>query len=96
MKRFIQVFFVLVLFVSLGSVGFAHAKQDKYDDVRKVLESLAEVLETFVENMNKAEDAATIAKVVDEFAEAMKGLVPKINEIREKYPDLKHYAGRKE
>jgi hypothetical protein len=81
--------FAFILFVSVGSAGFSFTKQEKYDDAKKVLESLAEAIETFIENVSKAEDVATIAKGLDEFAETMKELVPKINEMTVKYPELK-------
>ncbi len=38
--------------------------------------------------MNQIEQSKDVAEVLDSFAEHMKQLIPKINEIRGKYPEL--------
>ncbi|MGD9344399.1 MAG: hypothetical protein PVH84_00960 [Candidatus Aminicenantes bacterium] len=80
----------LILFFT-GAISFGAPVSDeetKYADAKKVLENLAGLLETFVENMDKADNPKSIAKALDGFALAMKDLLPEINEIRQKYPEL--------
>ncbi|MFC2165794.1 hypothetical protein ACFLT2_12475 [Acidobacteriota bacterium] len=79
----------LVAFTGVLSFsGSISPEETKYADAKKVLENLAGLIETFVQDMDQAENAKTVAQVLDGFAEAMKELLPKINEIREKYPEL--------
>jgi hypothetical protein len=80
----------LILFFT-GAFSFGNSafdEESKYADAKTVLENLAGLLETFVENMDKAEDSKSIAKALDGLAQAMKELLPEINEIRQKYPEL--------
>jgi hypothetical protein len=75
---------------SMASFGFRSPSLDeKYEDAKMVLTDLAFVIEAFVENMNEADRPEDVAKVLDTFSDTMIELVPKINEIREKYPELK-------
>ena len=79
----------LLIFTGVFSFGDSISRDEaKYDDARQVLENLAGLLEEFVTDMDQAEKAKTIAKVLDGFAEDMKELLPGINKIREKYPEL--------
>lgn len=87
---------VVLLFIGLllsygeyskGNVSFS--QEENYEDAKLVLKVLAVSIEDFVENMNKVDQPEDIAKVLDNFAESMKGLVPKFNEIIEKYPEFK-------
>lgn len=79
----------IVVFTGAFSFGKRLSPEEtKYTDAKKVLENLAGLIETFVTEMDKADNAKNIAGVLDGFAEAMKELLPKIIEIREKYPEL--------
>ena len=90
MKRTI-LFFLLAGFLFVNSIpSFCHetTEGEDYKDAKLVLTNLADLVEAFVENMNQAEKPEDVAKLLNAFAENMKGLVPKINTIREKYPEL--------
>ena len=79
----------LLIITGVFSFGDSISRDEaKYDDAKQVLENLAGLLEEFVADMDQAENAKTIAKVLDGFAEDMKELLPGINKIREKYPEL--------
>ena len=90
MKRSI-LFFLLAGFLFTNSIpSFAgHVNsEDKYEDAKPVLTDLAVMIEAFVENMSQADKPEDVAKILDTFAEDMKGLIPLINTIRKKYPEL--------
>ena len=81
---------ILLLFFT-GAFSFSESispEETQYADAKNVLENLAGLIETFVADMDQAEGAKNVAGVLDGFAEAMKELLPEINEIREKYPEL--------
>jgi len=63
-------------------------ESEKYEDAKAVLTDLAVLTEAFVENMDQVDEPKDVAKALDAFAESMKELVPRINEIRKKYPEL--------
>ncbi|MFC2141869.1 hypothetical protein ACFLR7_02930 [Acidobacteriota bacterium] len=70
--------------------GTASAQEPKkYEDAQRILEQLAEEIEDFVLKMDGAETANATAEALDAFAESMKPMVPKINAIGEKYPEIK-------
>jgi uncharacterized coiled-coil DUF342 family protein len=79
----------LFLFSPLLSGNGAPQEKGQYDDAKAVLGELAAALESFIENMEAAEGAEAIAECLDEFTASMSELVPGLNEIREKYPELK-------
>jgi Ca2+-binding EF-hand superfamily protein len=90
MKRTISLFLLAGFLFANGVPSFAGngITEDKYEDAKPILTDLAVLIETFVENMNQVDQPKDVAKILDTFAEDMKGLVPKINEVREKYPEL--------
>ncbi|UCE42865.1 MAG: hypothetical protein JSV17_07925 [Candidatus Aminicenantes bacterium] len=91
MKRTILIFLLAGLLFSTGIQSHGENKitqNEKYEDAKIVLTDLAVLVEGFVENMNKADQPKDIANVLNKFTDSMKGLLPKINEIREKYPEL--------
>lgn len=79
----------LFLFSPLLSGNGVPRETGKYDDARAVLGELAAALESFIENMEAAEGAEAVAGCLDGFTASMSELVPGLNEIREKYPELK-------
>lgn len=79
------------LFFSIGIPSFSHVSVsggEKYEDARVVLTELAVLLEGFVVSMNEAEKPDDIARVLYKFTEAIEGMLPDIDEIRKKYPEL--------
>lgn len=91
MKRTILSLALAGLLLSTGIQSFGSEKingDEKYEDAKVVLTDLAVLVEGFTGNMNEAEEAEEIARVLNKFTESMEGLVPKINEIRKKYPEL--------
>lgn len=92
MKRKTSVILLLIgllLSYTAYSKGYLPLTQEeKYEDAKLVLTDLAVLIEAFVENMDKSDHPEEVAKVLDTFTESMKELVPKISEIRKKYPEL--------
>jgi len=82
-------FALLLVFTGVHSSAKTITHQGaKYADAKEVLDNLAELLETFVKDMDQADNAGSIAKALDGLADAMEELLPEVNEIRKKYPEL--------
>lgn len=93
MKRTILLFLLAGLILSTGVQSFADENIDgneKYEDAKLVLTDLAVLIEGFVQKMNAAEEPEEIAIVLNKFTESMQDLIPKINEMRKKYPELEN------
>lgn len=61
----------------------------KYSDAIEVNDKFADATEEYINNMEKANDAASIANAVDDFAAAIEKIAPEMKKIAEKYPELK-------
>ncbi len=79
----------LFVFTPLFSTHGVPQETEKYADAKEVLEKLAAALERFVEDMNKADNSKAISECLNAFTVSMSELVPGLNEIRQKYPELK-------
>lgn len=79
--------FNVVLVVAVAVVLVA-CGGGKYDDVIEVQNNFASATEAYVNGMESAEDAPSIAKAMDNYAAAIEKLAPNFREIREKYPEL--------
>ena len=63
-------------------------RAEPYADAKAVLEPFAGALETFVARMEEAATAAAVAAAVNALADEMARLIPELNAIRAKYPEL--------
>ena len=61
---------------------------DQYGDVKKTMERVAKVMETFVKEMDQADDGGSVASALNKFADEMVILQPKMGELLKKYPQL--------
>ena len=61
---------------------------DNYADVKKVLADGNKVLESFLDDMGKAESADQVANILTDFNKAMGKLMPEMRQLEEKYPEL--------
>ncbi len=59
------------------------------DDAVDVIKAHADVMEKFVDNLEKATSAQDVAKTIDAYTAAMQELIPRIQSLNEKYPEYK-------
>ncbi len=63
--------------------------QHKYSDAKQANEQYINLAETYVADLDKAGDAKDVARAMNQFANGMEKLLPKMKKIAEKYPELK-------
>lgn len=61
----------------------------KYDDAKKVNKEYMALVQGYVDDLDKTENAQDAAKAINRFADGMEGLWPKMKALSEKYPELK-------
>ena len=71
-----------VLFLITGCAG-------KYADVKKVNQEYMGLVQGYVDDLDKTENAQDAAKAINHFADGMEDLWPKMKALSEKYPELK-------
>ncbi|MBT3294640.1 MAG: hypothetical protein HN919_22065 [Verrucomicrobia bacterium] len=60
----------------------------KYADVKKENAKFAKATEAYIAELEKADDAKSIAKAINGYADEMEGFLPKMKALSEKYPEL--------
>lgn len=85
MRKGLFSLFLVALAVSVLVAGCA----GKYDDAKKVNKEYMELVQKYVDDLDKAENAKDAAKAIDRFAGGMEDLWPKMKALSEKYPELK-------
>lgn len=60
----------------------------EYAGVEDVIKDQADITEAYVTGLEKAKSAEDVAKVINEFTEDMKALIPKIQAFQEKHPAI--------
>jgi hypothetical protein len=60
----------------------------KYADVKKLQVKFGEATEAYVADLEKANDAKSVAKAINGFADEMEVLWPQMRAMSEKYPEL--------
>ena len=74
---------ILLLFSACGG---------KYDDAVAVNKKFVAAVEEYTSDMEKANDADTVADAINDFAAQVEKIVPEMKKISEKYPELKDPA----
>jgi len=85
MKGKFPVLFFSVLAFSLMVAGCG----GKYSDAKKLNAEYVELVQVYMEDLDKADNAKAVAKAINRFADGMEGLWPKMQKLSEKYPELK-------
>ncbi len=75
---------VVVLLVGLVVSGCG----SKYADVKKTNTKFAKATEAYVADLEKADDAKSVAKAINGYADEMEVFWPKMKALSEKYPEL--------
>ena len=61
----------------------------KYDDAKKVNKEYMALVQGYIDDLDKTENAKDAAKAINSFADGMEKLWPKMKALAEKYPELK-------
>ncbi len=85
MRKRIPVIFLSVVVIPFLLIGCG----GKYSDVKKVNEKYIALIEDYIADINKADNADDAAKAVNKFADGMDALLPEMQEFTKKYPELK-------
>jgi iron-sulfur cluster repair protein YtfE (RIC family) len=67
----------------------ACSKGGKYGEARELMSQQVSLMENYVSAMEKASSAAEVAAAITRYAESSRELLPKMQALAEKYPDLK-------
>jgi hypothetical protein len=79
---------IVLLCVVVFIAGIMACGGGKYADAKKVMEKSNKVMEDFLEEMEKAENAKEVAAVLTDFTKAMQKITPEMKKLEEKYPEL--------
>jgi predicted nuclease with TOPRIM domain len=85
MKKMMLVLFLTLLTMSFLIIGCG----GKYSEAEKMNKEYIALLEDYVADIDKADNAKNVAKAMNRFADGMEELMPKIRKLSEKYPELK-------
>ncbi len=74
--------FIVVSLLIFGCGG-------RYSDVKEVNEEYISLIDDYIADIDKAENAGDAAEAINKFADGMEKLWPKMLSLGEKYPELK-------
>lgn len=80
---------LIVGMILIGLVAVLIACGGKYADAEKVFTEFADAMDVYLQDLEEAKDADATAKAINEFADVMEGLAPRMQKISAKYPELK-------
>jgi len=81
---------LVVFILAVGLAGyFGCTKGGKYGDAKSVMSRSIKVMESFINDMEKAEDSKSVVKAINAFSADMSELKPKLQAMEKKYPELK-------
>ena len=63
----------------------------RYGDAKKVLNSLIKIYENFIFSIESTEEASIIAATIDTFSTDIENLLPEMERVNKKYPELKNF-----
>jgi hypothetical protein len=85
MKKMMVVLFLTLLAMSFLIIGCG----GKYSEAEKMNKEYIALVEDYIADIDKADNAKDVAKAMNEFADGMEDLMPKMRKLSEKYPELK-------
>ena len=78
---------MLCLLISLFLLNGCGGK--KYADAEELNEDAIKVMDAYVTELDKSENAKDVAAAINRFADEMEKLMPRMKKLVEKYPELK-------
>ena len=88
MKKMMMVLFLTLLTISFLIIGCG----GKYSEAEKMNKEYVALMEDYIADIDKADNAKDVAKAMNGFADGMDDLWPKMLKLSEKYPELKDRA----
>ena len=85
MKKATIIIFVCLLTLSFIIIGCG----SKYSDAEKMNEEYIALVESYIADLDKADNAKGAAKAINRFTDGLEDLWPKMQKLTEKYPELK-------
>ena len=82
-----RIFLMILIFLTI--LCLAPGCGNKYSDVNKMNEKFVDLMESYVEDLNKSDNAKEVAKAINRYADSLEDLWPKMQQLSEKYPELK-------
>ncbi len=80
---------VFIFVLAVGLLGYVACKGGKYSDAKDVMNQSLKTMENFIGGIDKAGDSKAVVKAINEFADDMAELKPKMMALDKKYPELK-------
>lgn len=74
---------ILMAILTLSACG-----SGEFGEIEDIISKQAEITENYVTGLEKAKSADDVAKVINEFTDDMKSLIPKIKTYRETHPEI--------
>lgn len=84
MKRLMTVAVCVLALVLVTGCG------GKYSDVEKINEEYVGIVEGYIADLDKADDADEVVKAMNSFTDDLEVLWPKMRELADKYPELEN------
>ena len=75
----------LVAFILVGCGG------GKYADAKAIMNKYIDVVEKYLDSLEKANNAKDVAKAINHFADDLETVMPAMKKMAEKYPELKDH-----
>jgi len=81
---------LMMMAVCLLALTLAAGCGGKYSDVKQVNEEYVEMVETYVADLEKADDKDDVVKAMNNFTDDLEEIWPRMRELAEKYPELEN------
>ena len=85
MKKMVIVLFLSFLTMSFLIIGCG----DKYSDAKKVSEEYIALVEAYIADLDKVSNTKDAVRAMNQFADGMEDLWPRMQKLSEKYPEIK-------
>ena len=85
MKKMVIVLFLSFLTMSFLIIGCG----DKYSDAKKVSEEYIALMEGYIADLDKVSNTKDAVRAMNQFADGMEDLWPRMQKLSEKYPEIK-------
>ena len=85
---------ILISVLGVLAIVLLAACGGKYSDAIELSEKQLKFMETYADDLEKADSAETLIAAMDDFSDRMEKLKPKAQALREKYPELYQPDGK--
>jgi hypothetical protein len=74
--------------LAVGILVFSYACGGGGSDPKSVMKDMLSIMDDFFVDMDKADNADHIVAAIDKYSSRMKELIPRLKQLKEKYPEL--------